>query len=78
MDKDDVVWEKLDEATDEWDKLIHTKEIYRTVGNLVLKYRNGLPELMHAVVKGRYNIIYHLEYSDGSSAIMRIPIKGML
>lgn len=76
MDKDDVVWRKVDNATDEWDKFIRTNEIYRAVGNLILQYRNGQPEVMHRVVKGGYNIIYRLEYSDGSSAIMRIPIKG--
>jgi hypothetical protein len=77
MDKDDGVWQKLDDATDEWDKSIRTNEIYRAVGNLILQYRNGQPEVMHAVVKGGYNIIYRLEYSDGSSAIMRIPVKSM-
>ncbi|KAK0384725.1 hypothetical protein NLU13_7203 [Sarocladium strictum] len=78
MDKDDVVWRQVDNATDEWDKFIRTNEIYRAVGNLILQYRNGQPEVMHRVVKGGYNIIYRLEYSDGSSAIMRIPIKGIV
>jgi hypothetical protein len=77
MDKDDVVWQKLDEATDEWYKSIRTNEIYRAVSNLILQHRNCQPEVMHTVVKGGYNIIYRLEYSDGSSVIMRIPIKGM-
>ena len=77
MDKDDVIWRELDDATDEWDKSIRTEKTYRAVGDLILKYRNGQPETTHAVVKGGYNIIYRLEYSDGSSAIMRIPIKGM-
>ncbi|KID99302.1 phosphotransferase family protein, partial [Metarhizium majus ARSEF 297] len=33
---------------------------------------------MHAVIKGGYNVIYGLEYSDGSSVILRIPIKGVV
>lgn len=78
MDKDDVVWQELDEATDEWLKLIRTEQVYRAVGNLILKYKDGQAELMHAVIKGGYNVIYRLEYKDGSSVVMRIPIKGTL
>lgn len=76
MDKDDLVWERLDEATDKWIASLRTKETYRTVGNLILKYKSGQAELMHPMVKGGYNIVYRLEYKDGTSVIMRIPIKG--
>ncbi|KPM44173.1 hypothetical protein AK830_g2389 [Neonectria ditissima] len=62
MDKDDLVWQKLDEDTDQWEKSVRTEE----------------PELMHAAVRGGYNLIYRLEYKDGSSAIMRVPIKGVV
>ncbi|KFG88002.1 phosphotransferase family protein [Metarhizium anisopliae] len=78
MDKDDLVWQKLDEEAEEWDKLIRREETYRDIGNIILKYRQGKPEMMHAVVKGGYNVIYRLEYSDGSSVILRIPIKGVV
>lgn len=78
MDKDDVVWQELDEATDEWLRLIRTEQVYRAVGNLILKYKDGQAELMHAVIKGGYNVIYRLEYKDGSSVVMRIPIKGVV
>lgn len=77
MDKDDIVWQTLDDATDEWYKSIRTNEVYHAVGNLILQYRKGEPEVMHAVVKGGYNAIYRLEYKDGSSAVMRIPIKSI-
>lgn len=76
MDKDDLVWRELDKATDEWDISIRTEETYRAVGNLILSYMGGQAELMHPVVKGGYNIVYRLEYKDGSSAVMRIPIRG--
>ncbi|XXH01671.1 hypothetical protein Hte_008031 [Hypoxylon texense] len=33
---------------------------------------------MHPVIKGGYNIVYRLEYKDGTSAIMRIPIKDVV
>ncbi|KAJ2992102.1 hypothetical protein NUW58_g2287 [Xylaria curta] len=77
-DKDDLVWRKLDEATDEWDISIRTNETYRAVGNLILKYKKGQAELMHSVIKGGYNVVYRLEYKDGSSAVMRVPIKGVV
>ena len=77
MNKDDLIWEKLDEKIDEWDKLGRTTETYRAVGNFILKYRDGQPEVMHSAVKGGYNVVYRLEYKDGSSVIMRVPIKGL-
>ncbi|KAH8729212.1 phosphotransferase family protein [Ilyonectria robusta] len=78
MQRDDLVWQKLDEDTDQWDKSIRTKEVYRSVGNFILKYKDGPPEQMHLPVRGAYNTIYRLEYKDGSSVIMRIPIKGVV
>ena len=78
MDKDDLVWQQLDEATDEWINSIRTNETYRAVGNLILKYKPGLAEMMHPVIKGGYNMVYRLEYKDGSSVVMRVPIKGSL
>ncbi|KAB5576254.1 phosphotransferase family protein [Coniochaeta sp. 2T2.1] len=76
MGKDDLVWEKLDEATDKWVASIRTKETYRAVGSLILKHKNGQAERMHPAVKGGYNVVYRLEYKDGTSAIMRVPIRG--
>lgn len=78
MDKDDLAWQKLDEDTERWEASIRTNEVYRAVGKLILEYKDGLPELMHSAVKGGYNIVYRLEYKDGSSAIMRIPINGIV
>ncbi|KAI1096437.1 phosphotransferase family protein [Rostrohypoxylon terebratum] len=78
MEKDDIVWRKLDEATEEWDKSIRKADIYRAVVNFILKYKDGPGEQMHRVIKGGYNVIYRLEYKDGSSVIMRVPIKGLV
>lgn len=52
MDKDDLVWRKLDKTTDEWDISIRTEEMYRAVGKFILRYMDGQAELMHPVVKG--------------------------
>ncbi|KAI1376982.1 phosphotransferase family protein [Hypoxylon crocopeplum] len=77
-DKDDLIWEKLDEATEKWDKSVRTEETYRAIGNFILKYKDGKAKLMHAVIKGGYNMVYRLEYKDGSSAVMRIPIRDVV
>ena len=77
MDKDDLAWKKLDEATDKWVASIRRKETYRAVSNFILKYKNGQVELMHPAVKGGYNTVYRLEYNNGTSVIMRVPIRGM-
>jgi len=76
IDKDDLVWQKLDEEADAWIASICKRETCMDVGHLILKYKEGKAEVMHAAIKGGYNIVYRLEYKDGSSAIMRIPIKG--
>ncbi|CAK7220435.1 hypothetical protein SCUCBS95973_004154 [Sporothrix curviconia] len=74
-DKDDLIWEKLDDRIDEWYKSVRANDIYRAVARFILKYRPGDVEVMHLALKGAYNIAYRLEYKDGSSVIMRIPIK---
>ena len=77
MSKDDDVWEKLDEVSEEWEESLRTEKMIRAIGGLILKYREGEAELMHSVIKGGYNLVYRLEYKDGSSVIMKIPIKGI-
>ena len=78
-EKDDLVWQKLEEDSDAWYESIRTSETCREVGRFMLKYKEdgAKPELMHAVVKGGYNVIYRLEFEDETSLIMRIPIKGI-
>ncbi|KAH8171104.1 phosphotransferase enzyme family protein [Sarocladium implicatum] len=78
IDKDDLVWEKLDHDTELWSQSARTSETYRAVANFILKYRHGEPEVMHIAVMGGYNTIYRLEYKDGTSALMRVPIKGVV
>jgi hypothetical protein len=76
MGKDDLIWEALEKEADDWVASARTKEIYRAVGNLILKYKEGQAEVMHPAIKGGYNVIYRLEYKDASSVIMRVPIHG--
>jgi len=77
MDRDNLAWKKLDEATDKWVASIRRKETYRAIGNFILKYKNGQAELMHPAVKGRYNTVYRLKYKNSTSVIIRVPIRGM-
>lgn len=76
MDKDDLAWEKSDEEVESWQKSLHDGEIYLGISSLIRKYRPGQAVRLHTPIRGGYNIFYRLEYSDGSSAAMRIPCKG--
>jgi hypothetical protein len=77
MDKDDLAWEENDNETETWERKIQKADIYRAVGKLILKYRPGDAVELHRPTRGGYNVIYRLEYQDGSSAIMRVPGKGV-
>lgn len=78
MDRDDLAWEKSDEAVEEWERSLNKAEIYRAVGDLIKKHRPGEAVELHSPIRGGYNVFYRLEYKDGSSAAMRIPSKGIV
>jgi len=78
MVKDDVLWEKLEEATNEWEKSLRKKETYLAVAGFIQKHKDGKGVEMRPVFQGGYNTVYRLVYEDGSSAIMRVPTKGTL
>ncbi|KND88441.1 hypothetical protein TOPH_07035 [Tolypocladium ophioglossoides CBS 100239] len=78
MDKDDLAWQKSDEEVESWERSLHNAETYRTIANLIMKYRPGEAVELHRPIRGGYNIFYRLEYKDGSSAAMRIPCKGIV
>lgn len=52
-DKDDLIWEKLDERIDEWLKTVKTSDIYRVVAKFILQHRPGEADLMHIALKGK-------------------------
>ena len=78
-EKDDLIWQKLEDDSDAWYESVRTSETYREVGRFILKYKeDGVKaDRMHTVVKGGYNVIYRLEFQDGTSLVMRVPIKGI-
>lgn len=78
MDKDDLRWEKIENASDEWHESIRVnEEVHKAVGNFILTFKDAPVECIHASVKGGYNVVFQMEFKDGSSIIMRIPMKGM-
>ncbi|KJZ71953.1 hypothetical protein HIM_08633 [Hirsutella minnesotensis 3608] len=78
MDKDDLAWEKSDERVENWERSLHDAETYRGIANLIIKYRPGEPVELHRPIRGGYNLLFRLEFKDGSSAAMRIPCKGIV
>ncbi|KID85054.1 phosphotransferase family protein [Metarhizium guizhouense ARSEF 977] len=78
MEKDDLAWEKGDAEAESWQRSLHNSDIYRGIARLVLKYKPGKAEELHIPIRGGYNIFFRLEYSDGTSAAMRIPSKGIV
>lgn len=75
--KDDLAWEKSDEAFDAWEASLHNKTMYRAIGNFILKHKPGEAAELHKPIMAGYNILYRLEYKDGLSVALRVPCKGM-
>jgi hypothetical protein len=76
MSKDDKIWEALEEMEDNWLATIKS-DMHRAVGMFILKQKSGKVERIHPVIQGGYNLIFRLEYQDGSSVAMKVPIKCM-
>ncbi|KAI1428946.1 phosphotransferase family protein [Xylaria sp. FL1777] len=74
--RDDLAWEENDKQDEIWEKSLYSKEVRRAVGNLILRYRPGPAEVLHRPIKGGYNVLWRLEYKDGSSTALRVPFKG--
>lgn len=77
MRQDDLAWEKGEEEAETWEKSLLKAQVYREVATFISKYRPGKPVELHNPIRGGYNILYRLEYEDGSSAALRIPRKGI-
>jgi hypothetical protein len=78
MFQDQLVSDKSEELDEELQKKIYffeeekrLKEIY----DFIIKYRPGIPIKPHRGIRGSYNAIFHLEYTDGA-AILRVPLPG--
>ncbi|CRK33088.1 hypothetical protein BN1723_016894 [Verticillium longisporum] len=76
--KDDLAWEKSDEAFDKWEANIHNRTMYHAIADFILEYKSGDVVELHKPIMGGYNILYRLEYKDGSSVALRVPCKGIV
>ncbi|KAK7979941.1 Isopenicillin N epimerase component 2 [Apiospora arundinis] len=76
MDKDDMIWEKLDEEVVGWEKAMNKKETYLKIAELLQQYKPGKPARLHTPQKGGFNTVYRLEYKDGTSIILRVSIPA--
>ncbi len=74
----------VEERTEERSDVLHRKlavfqaenrqlEIY----DFIIKHRPGIPVRPHPTIRGGYNAIFRLEYTDGS-AILRLAIPGIV
>lgn len=52
--------------------------MYRALGKFILKFKEGKLEQIYPPVKGRYNVVYRLEYKDITSVIIRVPVNAKL
>lgn len=77
-DKDDLIWEKLEEDSDAWCKSIRHMETYHKVIKFMRQYKDSQPEELHRVIQGDFNIVFRLEFKDRTSLVMRVPIKGII
>ncbi|KAM5347249.1 hypothetical protein ACJ41O_010254 [Fusarium nematophilum] len=78
MDKDDLAWEKSDDEAEKWERFLSKPETYQAIGNLINKYKPGKAVEVHRPIRGGCNVLYRLEYEDGSSAALRIPCPGIV
>ncbi|KAF7545964.1 hypothetical protein G7046_g9442 [Stylonectria norvegica] len=78
MEKDDLAWEQSDNDVEAWERSLHKADIFRAIGKFILQYRPGEAVELHKAIRGGFNAVYRLEYKDGTSAVMRIPCKGVV
>ncbi|KAM7210810.1 Protein kinase-like domain containing protein [Rhypophila decipiens] len=78
--KDDQVLDGRNKAVEEWIKYARSDEVCQRVCNFIISLRckDGRAKKMHDVIKGGYNLVYRLEYEDGHSVVMRVPIKDLV
>lgn len=77
MDFDDLAWEQSDKRFDTWkkEKLLKRENLI-AVGNLIDKWRGGVPDTLLTPGRGAFNAWVRLKFVDGRWAVMRIPYYG--
>lgn len=77
LDFDYVAWDQSDKRFDTWknEKLLKQENLI-AAGNLIDKWRGGVPGTLLTPGRGSFNVWVRLEFVDGGSAVMRIPCYG--
>ncbi|KAM7187783.1 hypothetical protein V8F20_010840 [Naviculisporaceae sp. PSN 640] len=80
MPRDEQVLDARNQAVEEWLGYAGSKQVYVKVQEFItsLRLKNERSTRMHPLIKGGYNLVYRLEYEDGRSIIMRVPIKDLV
>jgi hypothetical protein len=75
-DEDDLAWETSEKVFDTWEVTLYSEAIRLSITSFILKYRKGEAAQLHTPIMGGCNILWRLEYKDGSSVGLRVPAKG--
>ena len=81
MFEDQLVIERNEELDGELQKKIHAfkdEERVMEIYEFIIKHRPGTPVRTHTLIRGGYNAIFHLEYTDGSAALQPRDAKDRL
>ncbi|KAM0303906.1 hypothetical protein ACHAPM_003479 [Fusarium culmorum] len=71
-------WDDLACRADAWERSQLNADIFHAVTNFINKHRPGKAVELHKPIRGGYNVCYRLDYEDGSSVVLRIPIDRLM
>ncbi|KAH8177901.1 phosphotransferase enzyme family protein [Sarocladium implicatum] len=71
---DDLAWEQSDSRADAWERAQLNADNFRAVAKFINQHKPGKAVELHKPIRGGYNVCYRLEYDDGSSVALRVPI----
>ncbi|KAL5344497.1 hypothetical protein ACLOAV_010478 [Pseudogymnoascus australis] len=78
MSYDDVAWEKSDDAFDAWKHKLYRNDVLQAIGIFVQKHRGGVAIKLCNPIRGSFNVCIKVGFSDGGSAMIRIPCPGVV
>lgn len=76
LEYDDEAWNQGMQIYAAWKSKLLERDNLLAIGNLIDKYRGGVPDSLSSPQKGAFNAWIRLKFLDGGSAVMRIPLPG--
>lgn len=73
---DDLAWERSERVSDTWVANLFKNETLMTIGEFILKHRQGKPVELCDPKAGAFNVSFRMTFEDGGSAIIRFPKPG--